>query len=186
MFRKVSLGTVGLYVGAGLLVLAIYGYATGNSTLNLATFFYGIPILLGGAALKAAEVTPVPILPSTEPAIAELRQTATPTQTQIREDVTRYRYGIKAHLDIALEKVGLSPADEVRPQLQALYEEASETGTYVLGLRFHSPHLPLEVWDQRREKIERFFGPGAIARLVQPAPDTIDLQLIALPKPTQG
>ena len=60
MFRKIPLSWVLLVVGSVLTVVGFWAYIDGNSTLNLVGFFYGIPVLLGGAALKAAELKPIP------------------------------------------------------------------------------------------------------------------------------
>ncbi|MGL4879603.1 MAG: DUF2854 domain-containing protein, partial [Waterburya sp.] len=117
MLRKIPLAAVGLTVGGILTAVGFYAYAVGLNTLNLAGFFYGIPLLLGGLALKAAELKPVPYTVETSPEIKQLRSQATSTQEQLRKDVTRYRYGQEAHLDESLAKLGLSPTDEERPQL---------------------------------------------------------------------
>ena len=105
-----------------MVVVGFIAYATGNATLNLAGLFYGTPILLGGLALKASELKPIPFSQPTAPEILSLREAqATDTQNQIRLDVTRYRYGQEAHLDESLERIGLSPTDEERPLLVALH-----------------------------------------------------------------
>ena len=125
MLRKISLALVGLTVGSLLTVVGFIAYALDYATLNLAGFFYGIPLLLGGLALKAAELKPIPFSQPTPDAILKLREKlATPTQNQIRKDVTRYRYGQEAHLDDTLQRLGLSPTDEERPVLVSLKESA--------------------------------------------------------------
>ncbi|MFM7580901.1 MAG: DUF2854 domain-containing protein, partial [Microcystaceae cyanobacterium] len=58
MFGKIPLALVGLTVGSLLTVMGFVAYALDKPTLNLAGFFYGIPLLLGGLALKAAELKP--------------------------------------------------------------------------------------------------------------------------------
>lgn len=188
MLRQISLGSLFLLIGVVLSAIGLFAYATGNSTLNLAGFFYGIPILLGGAALKSSEVKPSLLLHPTSEATLKLRDTqATPTQIQVRQDVTRYRYGISAHLDEALAKLGMRPTDEERPVLIGLYEEVfqaqGQPDAYSLVLRFKSPLIGLETWQEKQEKIGRFFGPGTIARVSNPDPQTepqiIDLRLIA-------
>lgn len=183
MLRKISLGQVGLVVGGILTVVGFVAYFLANATLNLVGFFYGIPILLGGLALKAAELKPVPLSQPTSPTVLELRdKQATATQNQIRKDVTRYRYGQEAHLDSSLEHLGLSPTDEERPVLQKL-QEIEVDGAYALVLEFDSPLIPLEVWQKKREKMEAFFGPGLRVDLTQPAEGHINLSLIAAPEP---
>jgi hypothetical protein len=166
MLRKIPLGTVLLVVGGVLTLVGFVAYAQENATLNLVGFFYGVPILLGGLALRAAELAPVPYteLPS-EAAIA-LRTQATQTQTQVRNDVMRYRYGQEAHLDEALERLGLSPNDTQRPVLTGVREEQRD-GAYTLVLVFNSPYVSFEKWLEKQSKIETFFGPGITAEVSQ-------------------
>lgn len=179
MLRQISLALVGLVVGGILTLGGFWAYFTGNPTLNLAGFFYGIPLLLGGLALKASELTPVPFTQPTSAEVEVLRsQQATPTLTQVYKDVTRYRYGQEAHLDDALKRLGLAPTDEERPVLQGLREIAIE-GAYTLVLEFYSPLISLETWQEKQEKIATFFGPGLRAQVSQPAENRIDLALIA-------
>lgn len=181
MLRQISLGSVGLVVGGVLSVIGFTAYALDNPTLNLIGFFYGIPLLLGGFALKAAELKPVLFSQPTAEVIALREQQATSTQNQIRKDVTRYRYGQKAHLDSSLEYLGLSPSDEERPFLDAIEETAIE-GAYVLILEFESPLIKIEAWQQKQDKIERFFGPGLRVALKELPDDRIALFLIATPE----
>lgn len=182
MLRQFSLGSVGLVVGGILSVIGFTAYALDNPTLNLIGFFYGIPLLLGGFALKAAELKPVPFAKPTSPEIVALReQQATSTQNQIRKDVTRYRYGQEAHLDSSLKYLGLSPSDEERPILQSIQEDAID-GSYALILEFESPLIKFETWQQKQDKIERFFAPGLRVELQELPDDRVDLWLIATPE----
>lgn len=186
MLRQISLGTLGLSVGGVLAILGLVAYFSGNSTLNLIGFFYGIPILLGGLALIASELKPVPLTQPTSPQVATLRERqATSTQNQIRKDVMRYRYGQTAHLDSSLERLGLSPTDEERPVLKGLREIETE-GAYTLVLEFESPLVSLETWQQKQEKIATFFGPGICVTLTQPLPSQVNVALTALPKPIES
>jgi hypothetical protein len=180
MLRQVSLGSIGLLIGGILSIVGMISYTTGNSTLSLAGLFYGVPILLGGAALRSSEVKPAQILyPLSDPVIKLRKEKATSTQNKLREDVTRYRYGIEAHLDEVLEKLGMSPTDEERPVLIGLYEEPAqnESGEYSLILRFNSPLISFDAWHQKQEKLTRFFGPGVVAEVSQPQNQVIDLRL---------
>ena len=178
MLRKTSLGSVGLVVGGLLTIIGFIAYATGNATLNLAGLFYGVPILLGGLALKASELKPVPFSQATPPKILTLReQQATSTQNQVRKDVTRYRYGQEAHLDESLERIGLSPTDEERPILAGLRETEID-GNYALTLEFDSPLISLERWQEKREKLEKFFGPGIHVEISQPEENLVNVALI--------
>jgi hypothetical protein len=186
MFKlnKISLASIGLYVGGILFLLGFWAYSKGNSTLNLIGFFYGFPILLGGFAFKSSEVTPIPVIVAESKEVLDLRKLhETPTQSQLRKDVTRYRYGIKAHLDEILEKLGMSPTDEERPILVGIYEEVSQleetTGFYSLVLRFRSPLMNFETWQQKQDKLTRFFGPGIVAVVSELENKEVDLKLIS-------
>ncbi len=182
--NKVSLASIGLFVGGILFLVGFWAYAKGNSTLNLIGFFYGFPILLGGFAFKSSEVTPVPIIiPESDDIVAVRKVQETPTQKQLRKDVTRYRYGIKAHLDEVLEKLGMRPTDEERPVLIGIYEAISQAeeskGAYSLVLRFQSPLMGFDVWQQKQEKFTRFFGPGIVASVTELENKEVDLYLIS-------
>ncbi|MDX2256221.1 MAG: DUF2854 domain-containing protein [Pseudanabaenaceae cyanobacterium bins.39] len=183
--NKISLASIGLFVGGALFLVGFWAYAKGNSTLNLVGFFYGFPILLGGFAFKSSEVLPTPVLEAETDAVKELRKSQeTPTQKQLRQDVTRYRYGIKAHLDEVLEKLGMSPTDEERPVLIGIYEQISEAeatkGAYSLVLRFHSPLINFQTWQEKQDKFTKFFGPGIVAVVSELADKNVDLHLISV------
>lgn len=182
MLRQTSLGKLGLVLGGLLTVVGFVAYFADNATLNLAGFFYGIPLLLGGLALTAAELKPVPMTQPTSPEVLALReQQATDTQNQVRKDVTRYRYGQSQHLIDALERLKLGDLDQEHPELQGLREEAVD-GAYALILEFDSPFVPLDVWQEKQDKIARFFGPDIRVTLTQPQEKSVDLALIVTPK----
>lgn len=179
MLRKISLAFVGLTVGSVLTVVGFVAYALDYATLNLAGFFYGIPLLLGGLALKAAELKPIPFTQPTSDTILKLREKlATPTQNQIRKDVTRYRYGQEAHLDDTLQRLGLSPTDEERPLLVSIQENAIAEN-YALILNFKSPFISLEIWKEKIDKIEKFFGPDIRVNIEQTDENKIEVALIS-------
>jgi Protein of unknown function (DUF2854) len=178
MLPKISLANLALIVGGILAAVGFAAYFSDQPTLNLAGFFYGIPLLLGGLALKAAELEPIPFAEPTSGEVLTLReQQATETQNQVRKDVTRFRYGQTAHLDDALERLGLAPTDEERPILRGL-REVDVDGAYGLILEFHSPLMSIEIWEEKQKKIATFFGPGLHAKVSQTAEDKIELALI--------
>ncbi|WP_448564952.1 DUF2854 domain-containing protein [Trichothermofontia sp.] len=182
MFRKISLGSLGLWVGGTLTLIGFIAYfGLDNATLNLVGFFYGFPLLLGGLALKFSELKPVPFTQPTSPDVLALRQKqATAIQNQVREDLDRYRYGQKAHFDKALAYLGLSPSDAARPVVTGMRETAIDNA-YALILEFDSPAIPLATWRQKQEKLASFFGAGVRVAVAQPADERIELSLIATP-----
>ena len=180
---RINLSLVLLAVGGVLTVIGFVAYFQNNSTLNLVGFFYGIPVLLGGLALRAAELEPAPYTQPTSPEVLKLREEqATPTQNQVRLDVTRYRYGQEAHLDVALQKLGLSPSGQECPELSGLHETEID-GSYALVLEFDSSTVPFSTWVEKKAKIESFFGPSVRAELSQPSDDQVNLALMTLLEP---
>jgi hypothetical protein len=176
MFSQIPLSLVLINVGGFLALVGFFAYAIDDPTFNLIGFFYGIPLFLGGLALKSAELEPVPFTQLTPANLIKLRdEQATPTLHQIRKDVTRFRYGQEAHLDLALEKLGLAPSDDDRPILKGL-QESEIGGAYALTLQFYSPFMSLDVWQEKREKIAKFFGPGVDAK-IEPDEDKEEINL---------
>jgi Protein of unknown function (DUF2854) len=176
MLRLIPLSLVLINLGGLLALIGFFAYAIQDATFNLIGFFYGIPLLLGGLALKSAELEPVPFERLTPSTLIKLRdEQATPTLNQIRKDVTRYRYGQEAHLDVALEKLGLAPSDDDRPILKSL-QESEIGGAYALTLKFYSPFMSLAVWQEKQEKITKFFGPG-IQTTIEPGDDKEEVNL---------
>lgn len=178
MLGKISLGTLGLTIGSILTIMGFVAYAANNATLNLVGFFYGFPLLLGGLALKANELKPIPFSQNTTPSVLALRQQqATVTQNKIRKDITRFCYGQKAHLDRALEYLGLSPTDEERPIVTSL-RETEINGAYAVILEFDSPLIPINTWQEKHEKMTKYFAPGVEVKITQPGENQIELALI--------
>jgi Protein of unknown function (DUF2854) len=176
MLRIIPLSLVLINLGGLLALIGFFAYAIQDATFNLIGFFYGIPLFLGGLALKSAELEPVPFDRLTPANLIKLRdEQATPTLNQIRKDVTRFRYGQEAHLDVALEKLGLAPSDEDRPILKSL-QESEVGGAYALTLNFYSPFMSLAVWQEKQEKITKFFGPG-IHATIEPDDDNEEINV---------
>ena len=104
LFSPGSLLTV---AGAVLTVIGSVAYATDSPNVSLPTIFYGIPIFLGGLALKSSELPPpARLTPAAQ--FRELREsTGTKEQLKLLKDVVRWRYGQKAHLESSLEALKL-------------------------------------------------------------------------------
>jgi hypothetical protein len=96
----------------------------------------------------------------------------------LRKDVTRYRYGQEAHLGESLEPLGLSPTDEERSVLTSLLEQDWE-GKYVLTLSFDSSFISLETWQEKQEKIVKFFGPDLEVTVAEPEEKVVTVNLIS-------
>jgi hypothetical protein len=111
--------------------------------------------------------------------VLQLRQSqATKTLTQVRKDVTCFRYGVSAHLDQVLEKLGLGKIEAERPVLTGLYEQVSPENTYSLVLRFNSPLISFATWQEKQDRLSRFFGPHVRAEVQLVGENVVDLYLI--------
>ncbi|SAY39289.1 DUF2854 domain-containing protein [Candidatus Synechococcus spongiarum] len=165
--------------GTSLAVFGLVAYATDHPTLNLVGLFSGIPVLLGGLALKSSELPPVPWLQPPDAQSRTLRQTvATEVQRRLVKDVRRWRYGQKAHLESSLEILKLWHRDKP-PQLTGLRENDVQ-GHYQLTMRFRlGSEEESQAWFDRRDRLARFFGPGLEAAVVVVDSHCIEVQLLS-------
>merc|ERR1712127_106135 len=170
--RGFSLGN--LVVGAGVLITTLsfveyLGTAGGDGpTLSGLGFVYGIPIFLAGAALKYAEIEPVPCQ-STPASERIFEDKATEIIAKIKQDVTRHRYGDEAHLDTTVKKLGLVIPGKAYPQLIDLREDVTPEGELAFTMVWQSLDTPYKMWaeEKRRKRYETFFGPGVGAEVVK-------------------
>lgn len=94
----------------------------------------------------------------------------TDIQKQVREDVTRYRYGDEQHLEEALARVFLFNRPKglprkLSPKLVGVREDVLD-GRYALTMEFDTKkEMEKEAWETRLDKIQTFFGPGITASL---------------------
>ncbi len=175
MLSIASPGSLVTLAGAALSVIGWIGYATENPNLSLPTIFYGIPILLGGLALKSSELPPAELLPPAPGAEALRNAPASQTLRKLVKDVTRWRYGQKAHLESSLEALKLWDED-APPQLISV-RELDENG-YGVGLLFRCEGVPASRWHDKRDRLARFFDKGLQARLSEPGRGELLLELL--------
>jgi hypothetical protein len=169
--RGFSLGNGVVIAGILVTVLSFAEYLSdsGSEGLNISGlgFVYGIPIFLAGAALKYAEIDPVPVW-SAVGGESAFESKATETMQKIKQDVTRHRYGDEAHLDTTVKKLGLVVPGKAYPQLRELREEEVD-GELAFTMVWQSLDTPYKMWaDERRvKKYANFFGPGVTAEVVK-------------------
>lgn len=170
-----SPGTLVTLAGALLTLVGSVAYLGDNANLSLPTIFYGIPILLGGLALKSSELPP-PVRLTPSESLRQLRELpANAALSRLLKDVSRWRYGQKAHLESSLEALKLWDEDDP-PQLISV-EELDRDGSYGLRLIFQLGGVPFQRWQDRQERLGRFFGSGLRAILSQPDPGRLALEL---------
>lgn len=169
--RGFSLGNLIISLGVLITVASFGEYLSesGGDGLNVSGlgFVYGIPVFLAGAALKYAEIEPVPCY-STPGGERVFESKATEIIKKIKQDVTRHRYGDEAHLDTTVKKLGLVVPGKDYPQLQELREEEVD-GELAFTMVWQSVDTPYKMWaDERRvKKYETYFGPNVAAEIVK-------------------
>merc|ERR1719247_2338473 len=140
---RFSIGNLVSGSGAILFAFCIIKFLLNNGESDIVStfgFVYAIPALVGGLALKYAELPPVNL--DTTPAAEALRETkATTIQDKILSDATRFTYG-DAHMEDPLKALKLAPRGMGPPELVNLAEAVTPEGEYALTMRFFAPNTP--------------------------------------------
>ena len=172
LFSPGNLITIG---GASLSLIGLTAYFTDATNLSVPTFFYGVPIFLIGISLKTTEVPPAQrVVPSSK--FASERDKSPKELDKLIKDVTRWRYGQSCQLESSLRVLKLWDIDSP-PQLIEI-EELVKDGEYGLRMRFQIAGVALERWNDKKERLGRFFAKGLRAELFCPTPGEIDLTLL--------
>ena len=172
LFSPANLITIG---GATLSLIGLTAYFSDATNLSVPTFFYGVPIFLIGISLKTTEVPPaLRIVPATK--FASERNKGPEELGKLLKDVTRWRYGQSCQLESSLRVLKLWDIDNP-PQLIEI-EELNKNGEYGLRMRFEMAGVPIERWNNQKERLGRFFAKDLQAEFFCPSPGQIDLTLI--------
>ena len=158
-----SPGSLVTLAGAALTVIGSIAYLGDNANLSLPTIFYGIPILLGGLALKSSELPPPQRLTTPAQFRQQREDPANADLKKLLADLNRWRYGQKAHLESSLEALKLW--DEEQPPQLLSVAEISADGSYGLALTFDPAGVPYARWQDQEARLGRFFGAGLSAQL---------------------
>jgi hypothetical protein len=182
---RLSLGNTITFSGAMLFIFCIGKFLLNNGESDVVStfgFVYAIPALVGGLALKYAELPPVPL--TTSPEAQEKReQLGTTIQKQILSDATRFTYG-DAHLEGPLKVLKLAPRGMGVPELVHITEAVTPQGQYSMTMRFYAPNTPYSVWKDRGNRYARFFAPDIRATLKKydKSKRLVELSLITIAK----
>ncbi|GJQ10500.1 hypothetical protein GpartN1_g2291.t1 [Galdieria partita] len=154
-------------LGSIITIYSFYEYFSsgGGVSGSALGFVYGLPILLLGFALQYAELAPATLETSDE-ARKKREYLATDVQKKLISDVTRYRYGNQAHLEQVWKSLGLVSRGKARPILKQVLERIDETSyRYELCLLLYSADSQVSLWEQKLERMNRFFGPNIVCRI---------------------
>ncbi len=172
LLSPANLITIG---GASLSLIGLTAYFSDATNLSVPTFFYGVPIFLIGISLKTTEVPPaLRVVP--EKKFALERNKAPEELGKLIKDVTRWRYGQSCQLESSLRVLKLWDIDSP-PQLIEI-EELVTDGNYGIRMRFKIAGVSLERWNNKKERLGRFFAKGFSAEIFCPTPGEIDLTLL--------
>ena len=156
MKKYLSPGNLIIMAGGILAFVGMTAFFTDLVNLSVPTFFYGVPIFLIGLGLKTSEIPPVELFDIRN--FQSDRFNRPKELTALVKDVTRWRYGIKAHLESSLEALKLWDEDNP-PQLREI-EEITKEDKNGLRMHFEINGIPVEKWIEKQERLNRFFAKG--------------------------
>ena len=156
MKKILSPGNLITITGGVLAFIGITAFFLESVNLSVPTFFYGVPIFLIGLGLKTSEIPPVKLLNRESFKADNYKR---PKElTALVKDVTRFRYGLKAHLESSLEALELW--DEDNPSQLLELEEINKEDKNGLRMHFKINSVPIEKWLNKQERLNRFFAKG--------------------------
>ena len=168
-----SPGSIITIAGAALSVIGLIAYFTNATNLSVPTFFYGVPILLIGLSLKTVELPPAKKIINFDK--KELKEKTSNELKKVVKDVTGWKYGPAAHLESSLKVLKLWDIDNP-PKLLEVEELLFKEG-YGIRLRYEIAGVSLERWQDKQERLGRFFAKGLNAKLITPSSGIIDIIL---------
>jgi len=162
MKNLLSPGNVITITGGVLAFIGITAFFSESVNLSVPTFFYGVPIFLIGLGLKTSEIPPVNLINKDSFKADSFKR---PKElTALVKDVTRFRYGLKAHLESSLEALGLW--DEDSPSQLLELEEINIENRNGLRMHFEINSVPIEKWMNKQERLNRFFAKGLESKFI--------------------
>ncbi len=174
MNKQFSPASIVSLIGAILAVTGLVSFFNDATNLSVPTFFYGVPIMLIGLAMKNSELSPTKSLISTSE-LQRLKEKGPKELSDLISDVTRFRYGQRAHLESSLQALNLW--DEKKPP-QLIEIALLEIDTnFGVTMKFESEGVSLEKWESKKERLGRFFAKDLIANINSNQPGEINLEL---------
>jgi len=146
------------------------------TNLSFIGFYFGVFALFAAIPLKINEVKPTPRLNPPPTDLEKYIGQQTTIQKQILQDIDKFVYLKKTHMEEPLSRLKLTYRESGIPKLTA-FDEKIIDGRYTLVLRFDSPKAPLEKWKEKQDKLNSFFGRDAEVAVRGAGENVIDLYL---------
>ncbi len=175
MKKQLSPASLVSITGSILAVTGLISYFKDATNLSVPTFFYGVPILLIGLAMKNSEIQPVKSLISSSQ-LMKLKDQGPKELSDLIGDVTRFRYGQRAHLETSLQALKLWD-DNKPPQLREI-ELIEIEHQFGVRMKFEFLGVPIEKWQDKKDRLGRFFAKDLIADIACSSPGELSLQLL--------
>ncbi len=175
MIKKLSPASLISIAGAFLAIIGLISYFSNAANLSVPTFFYGVPILLIGLALKNSELDPAKSTIS-DSQLKGLQSKGPEELYNLIGDVTRWRYGQRAHLESSLQVLKLWSDDKPPKLIEIELLEIEQE--YGIRLKFKPNGVPLENWKSKEERLGRFFAKNLKAEITSKSSNEIELTLI--------
>ena len=142
--------------GGFLAFIGMTAYFTESVNLKRAYVLLWSPYFTNWTWFKTSEIPPVKLLNRNDFKANKFNR---PKElTALVKDVTRWRYGIKAHLESSLESLNLWNEDNP-PQLKEI-EEITKEEKNGFRMHFEINDVPFEQWIEKQERLNRFFVKG--------------------------
>ncbi|AAP99545.1 MULTISPECIES: DUF2854 domain-containing protein [Prochlorococcus] len=177
MKQQFSPASIVSLAGAILAVTGLISFFNDATNLSVPTFFYGVPILLIGLAMKNSELNPAESTISSSE-LEELKSKGPKELSNLIGDVTRFRYGQRAHLESSLQALKLW--DENKPPQLREIELIQIEKNFGVRMKFDFCGVPLQKWQEKKDRLGRFFAKDLIAEIS--SNDQGELFLELLPK----
>ncbi|WP_269622524.1 DUF2854 domain-containing protein [Prochlorococcus marinus] len=169
--------------GGILAIIGLISYFNDAANLSVPTFFYGVPILLIGLALKNSEIPPAKSSIQKSD-LNKLNLKGPKELSNLIGDVTRFRYGQRAHLETSLQALKLW--DENKPPQLREIELIEKNQKFGIRMTFLFCGVPIEKWEEKKDRLGRFFASNLKASITAPNPEEIILELLPITNTTDN
>ncbi len=177
MKKQFSPASIVSITGAFLAVTGLISFFQDATNLSVPTFFYGVPILLIGLAMKNSELDPAENLISNSE-LKKLKSKGPKELVNLVGDVTRFRYGQRAHLETSLQALDLW--DEKKPPQLREIKLIEKEEKFGVRMKFDLCGVPVEKWEDKKDRLGRFFANDLVANIS--SKDTGEMILELSPK----